>query len=120
MAKRQKLSALEELFEAEDRALKSSSAAGKTPSVSERIEHEIEVYRKMAAVPTSEDALAWWWERRDTLPLLSKLSSSYLCIQASSTPQERVFSTAGDTTSQERLHVLADQANTQIFLQKNC
>lgn len=118
--KRQRLSALEELFEAEDRALKSSTAAEKTHSIPERVQQEIQLYRNLPAVPTSEDDLAWWWERRDTLPLLSKLSNSYLCIQASSTSHERVFSTAGDTISQERLHILPDQADMQIFLQKNC
>ncbi|XP_070826810.1 uncharacterized protein [Chaetodon trifascialis] len=118
--KRPRLSALEELFEEEDRALKSSAAAEKTPSTPERVQREIQLYRNLPAAPTSEDALSWWWERRDTLPLLSELSGSYLCVQASSTPRERVFSTAGDTVSHERSHVLPDQADMQIFLQKNC
>lgn len=113
--KRQRFSALEELFEAEDRA-----ATETKPSVPERVQQEIELYRNLPAVATSEDAVAWWWDRRDTLPLLSKLSNSYLCIQASSTPCERVFSHAGETVSQERLHILPDQADMQIFLQKNC
>ncbi|XP_045930909.1 uncharacterized protein LOC123986603 isoform X1 [Micropterus dolomieu] len=118
--KRPRLTALEELFEEEDRVLKSSAAAEKTLSIPERVQQEIQLYRNLPAVPTSEDALAWWWERRDTLPLLSELSNSYLCIQASSTPRERVFSTAGDTLSHERSHVLPEQADMQIFLQKNC
>nr|XP_046245767.1 uncharacterized protein LOC124059629 isoform X2 [Scatophagus argus]XP_046245768.1 uncharacterized protein LOC124059629 isoform X2 [Scatophagus argus]XP_046245769.1 uncharacterized protein LOC124059629 isoform X2 [Scatophagus argus] len=119
-AKRQKLSALEELFEAEDKALKSITATENTTSVPERVQQEMQLYRNLPAVPTSEDALAWWWERRDALPLLFKLSNSYLCIQASSTPHERAFSTAGDTVSQERSRILSDQADMQIFLQKNC
>uniref|UniRef100_A0A8C4DY82 C2H2-type domain-containing protein n=1 Tax=Dicentrarchus labrax TaxID=13489 RepID=A0A8C4DY82_DICLA len=120
LPKRPRLSALEELFEEEDRALKSSAAPEKTPSIPERVQQELQLYRNLPAVPTSEDALAWWWERRDTLPLLSRLSNSYLCIQASSTPRERVFSTAGDTISQERSHVLPELVDMQIFLQKNC
>lgn len=117
--KRQRLTGLEELFEDEDRALKSITAAEKTP-IAEQVQQEIQLYRSLPAVPTSEDALAWWWRRRDSLPLLSQLSNSYLCIQASSTPRERVFSTAGDTVSQERSHILPEQADMQIFLQKNC
>ncbi|XP_044058674.1 uncharacterized protein LOC122879066 [Siniperca chuatsi] len=119
LPKRPRLTALEELFEEEDRALKSSAAAEETPSIHERVQQEIQLFRNLPAVPTSEDALAWWWERRDTLPLLSELTNSYLCIQASSTPCERVFSTAGDTISQERSHILPEQADMQIFLQKN-
>lgn len=99
--------------------MKSSVAEDRTLSIAERVQKEIQMYRKLPAVPTSEDPVMWWWERRDTFPLLSELSSSYLCVQASSTPHERVFSSANDTISQERLHLLPDQADMQIFLQKN-
>ncbi|XP_059186901.1 uncharacterized protein LOC131969739 isoform X2 [Centropristis striata] len=117
--KRPRLTSLEELFEEEDRALKSSKAAEKT-TTPERVQQEIELYRKLPAVPSSEDAVAWWWKRRDSMPLLSQLSRSYLCVQASSTPRERVFGAAGETISQERSHILPEQADMQIFLQKNC
>ncbi|XP_041654455.1 uncharacterized protein LOC121517021 [Cheilinus undulatus] len=117
--KRPKLSALEELFEEEDRALKSCTAAETTLSIPERVQQEIQQYRKLPAIPTSQDALVWWWERRTTLALLSELSNSYLCVQASSTPRERVFSTAGDTVSRERLHIVPERVDMQIFLLKN-
>lgn len=119
-SKRPRLSALEELFEAEDRALKSCADAGCNVSISTRLQQEMELYRKIPAIPSSEDPLVWWWDRRDMLPFLYKLSNSYLCIQASSTPHERAFSKEGDTLSQERSHVLPDQADFLIFLQKNC
>eukprot|EP00064_Thunnus_orientalis_P014416 superscaffoldBa00002495_g14460 len=108
--KKPRLTALEELFDEEDRALKSGAAAEKTLSILERVQREIQLYRNLPAIPTSEDALAWWWERQDMLPLLFELSNSYLCIQASS---------AGDTISQERSHIVPEQADMQIFLQKN-
>lgn len=110
---------LEELFEEDDRGLKSSAEAENSLCISKRVQQEIQLYRKLPAVPTSEDALAWWWKRRETLPLLSELSNSYLCIQASSTPHERVFSTAADTVSHERSLILPEHAHKQIFLQKN-
>ncbi|XP_067451432.1 uncharacterized protein [Thunnus thynnus] len=110
LPKKPRLTALEELFDEEDRALKSGAAAEKTLSILERVQREIQLYRNLPAIPTSEDALAWWWERQDMLPLLFELSNSYLCIQASS---------AGDTISQERSHIVPEQADMQIFLQKN-
>lgn len=120
-SKRLRLSALEELFEAEDRALKSRCAdASSNVSIPTKLLQEIELYRKIPAIPTSEDPLVWWWDRRDMLPFLYQLSNSYLCIQASSTPHERAFSTEGDKLSQERSHVLPEQADLLIFLQKNC
>ncbi|XP_053176913.1 uncharacterized protein LOC128360498 [Scomber japonicus] len=94
----------------EDRALKSNAAAEKTLSILERVQRELQLYRRLPVIPSSEDALAWWWERQDMLPLLFELSNSYLCVQAS---------TAGDTIGQERLHIQPEQADMQIFLQKN-
>src|SRR4029434_6820565 len=44
---------------------------------------------------------------------------TYLCVQASSTPSERVFSCAGHAISQERCRILPEKANMLIFLQKN-
>ncbi|CAM4643135.1 unnamed protein product [Leuciscus chuanchicus] len=61
----------------------------------------------------------WWWKKSDTLPVLSALAEKYLCVQASSTTSERVFSTAGDTLSPERSRILPERANMIIFLHKN-
>uniref|UniRef100_UPI003AB020EE E3 SUMO-protein ligase ZBED1-like n=1 Tax=Centroberyx gerrardi TaxID=166262 RepID=UPI003AB020EE len=89
-------------------------------SIQERTDIEVRMYRIMPLIMTSEDPALWWWLRRHIYPLLSELASSYLCVQASSTPSERVFSAAGDTISPERSRVLAEKADMLIFLQKNC
>lgn len=109
---------LEELF-AEDDALKENLIQS-TLSTQEQTAKELEMYRDMLPLMTSEDPALWWWNRRDTYPFLSDLAQSYLCVQASSTPSERVFSTAGDTISQERSRILPEKADMLIFLQKNC
>lgn len=56
----------------------------------------------------------------DTLPLFPNLDGRYLCVQASSTPAERTFSTAGDTISQERACLSPEKADMFIFLKNNC
>lgn len=117
---RQRLSSLEELFEAEDRALETRAAKEGTLPVAQRAQKEIQIYRQLLAVPTSEDPVTRWWKKQDTFPLLSKLLSSYLCVRALSTLLERGFCSANDTISQERSHLLPEQADIQIFLQKNC
>lgn len=109
---------LEELF-AEDDDLKRNLLQS-TVSIQEKTDKELEMYRDMPPIMTSEDPALWWWNRRDTYPLLSDLALSYLCVQASSTPSERVFSTAGDTISPERSRILPEKADMLIFLQKNC
>ena len=52
---------------------------------------------------------------RDSLPNLPTLSNSNLCVQASSTPPERVFSSTGHAISQERCRILPEKANMVIF-----
>lgn len=114
-----KMSALEQLFEDEDRELHTAQSTG-VLSITEQVQKEMEIYKSLPAIPSGQDPLAWWGGKRDTLPNLSVLSEVYLCVQASSTPSERVFSCAGHTISQERCRILPEKANMVIFLQKNC
>lgn len=109
---------MEELF-AEDDALKENQIQS-TLSIQEKTYKELEMYRDMLSILTSEDPAVWWWNRRDTYPHLSELALSYFCAQASSTPSERVFSTEGDTVSPKRSRILPEKADMLIFLQKNC
>ncbi|KAF3834801.1 hypothetical protein F7725_027359 [Dissostichus mawsoni] len=60
------------------------------PTILENIRNELSVYRGLLPIPTSEDPAHWWW-RKETFPILSRLSTTYLCVQASSTPSERRF-----------------------------
>uniref|UniRef100_UPI003AAE61F4 E3 SUMO-protein ligase ZBED1-like n=1 Tax=Centroberyx gerrardi TaxID=166262 RepID=UPI003AAE61F4 len=110
--------ALEELFAEEDSKLQTTQQ--NTLSITERVDQEVQLYKGLPSIPMSADAALWWWQKRDTLPLLSDLAQTYLCVQASSIPSERVFSTAGDTISPERSRILPEKADMLIFLQKNC
>lgn len=96
------------LFEKEDKALQGQgivlpNATGL--SVDESVDRELLFYKEWSSIPTYEDPAVWWWEKREALPILFHLSESYMSVQASSTPSERVFSTARNTISQERSHV---------------
>ncbi|KAM4625223.1 E3 SUMO-protein ligase ZBED1-like [Polymixia lowei] len=117
---KQKKTALEELFEEEDNELQSFQQRQPLLSLAQRVDPEIQLYRSLPPIPCKDNATLWWWSKRETLPLLSGLAESFLCVQASSTPSERVFSTAGDTISPERSRILPEKADILIFLQKNC
>lgn len=117
---RKKRSALEELFEGEERQLQTTT--GSTSSIlstAERLDQEVEIYKGLPAISMREDPVIRWWNKRNVLPMLFKGATGYLCVQASSTPSERVFSTAGNTISQDRSRLLPEKANMLIFLQKN-
>ncbi|XP_035990930.1 zinc finger BED domain-containing protein 1-like [Fundulus heteroclitus] len=115
-----KKTALEELFEEEDNELRSLCESQPRLSLAQRVDQEIQLYKSFPSIPCRDSATLWWWNKQDALPLLSGLAENYLCVQASSTPSERVFSTAGDTLSAERSRILPEKADMLIFLQKNC
>ncbi|KAK7944746.1 hypothetical protein WMY93_000474 [Mugilogobius chulae] len=94
--KRHRKTALEELFAEEEQNLLSTPSV-ETQTFADRLELEIQMYRGIPPISVSADPTLWWWQKKDTMPLLAHLAEKYLCVQASSTPSERVFSTAGDT-----------------------
>ncbi|XP_041856920.1 E3 SUMO-protein ligase ZBED1-like [Melanotaenia boesemani] len=114
-------SALGELFAEEDRQLQRQLIQQRSaPTIQERLKKELAVYRGLPPIPTEQDPVQWWCSKTDTLPLFSQLSFIYLCVQASSTPSERVFSTTGDTFCPERSRLQPEKVNMLLFLNKNC
>ena len=49
-----------------------------------------------------ENPLTWWKKNAAHYPTLAKLAKSLLCIPATSTPSERLFSAAGNIASKKR------------------
>ena len=50
--------------------------------------------------PDSESSpLAWWKVHEVNFPLISRLAKKYLCIPATSTASERVFSAGGNVVT---------------------
>lgn len=89
-------------------------------SIEEKAKKEVQEYKSFKGELTEVDPILWWWQKRDRMPVLSNSAKKYLCVQASSTPSERVFSTAGDTVSVERARLLPEKMDMLVFLKKNC
>ncbi|CAF1024858.1 unnamed protein product [Didymodactylos carnosus] len=63
--------------------------------------------------------LVWWGQNKSRFPTIAKIARKYLCVPATSTPSERVFSISGIITSDRRSRLSPDCVNSAIFLNKN-
>ncbi|KAK1889018.1 Zinc finger BED domain containing protein 1 [Dissostichus eleginoides] len=80
---------------------------------------EVQMYFAEPAIHKKDDPLRWWRENKGRFPVLSKLARSFLCIPATSTPSERIFSVAGNICSQKRASLSGDHVEMLTFLHFN-
>lgn len=99
---------------------KAAALAGPVGTVEERAEAETTAYCREHVIPGDEDPLLWWKSngvRR--FPLTSRVARKYLCVCATSSPSERVFSTAGKVVNPQRALLKPEKVNMLVFLAKN-
>ncbi len=83
------------------------------------IEAELSVYMQSSTTDNEEDPLLWWRTHKVNFPRLSNMARKYLCMQATSSPSERIFSASGNIMSCERSRLKPDMVNKLVFLAKN-
>ena len=71
------------------------------------------------SISVNMDPLEYWTKEIKTYPLLSSLSFDILSIPASSAPTERVFSTAGESTSSKRNRLADKNLERETLLHKS-
>ena len=80
------------------------------------VSKELENYLKERKLKVDEDPFAWWRNRRDEYPLMSKLARKYLAVQGTSTPAERVISRLGAVFTKRRQSLTGDMFSKIMFL----
>ncbi|XP_039679163.1 E3 SUMO-protein ligase ZBED1-like [Perca fluviatilis] len=83
------------------------------------IASELHSYLQREILDAEEDPLKWWTESQRLYPRLSNLARKYLCIPATSSSSERVFSTSGNIVTCLRSSLKPDHVNRLVFLAKN-
>ncbi|XP_072043493.1 E3 SUMO-protein ligase ZBED1-like [Amphiura filiformis] len=93
------------------------ASAGASPR--DRLQKELDMYTKFPNATAKEDPLDWWRVNCKNLPLLSQFAKKYLCIQASSSASERLFSKAGQVITPQRAQMKPEKADMCVFLRDN-
>lgn len=93
------------------------NSAARTPEA--RVKEEVEQYSNIVKPDPELNPLDWWKIQAPNYPILAKLAKKYLCICASSSASERLFSTSGHIASKKRTLLKPDKLNMLVFLSKN-
>ena len=94
----------------------SDSSNSDTPETQNEVEIEMTNYRKESSLPKNENPLSYWKKKEVQYPLLAKLAKKYLCIQATSTTAERIFSRLGLLLTKRRLCLDGERSEKIMFL----
>ena len=83
------------------------------------LENELKNYLAKAPIPRKENPLAWWKANATRFKTLPFVARWLLCMPATSTSAERVFSTAGLTITKLQSNLKPENVDALIFLNKN-
>jgi len=76
---------------------------------------ELDSYFKLPALPKAKmDVLAWWKVQEPVFPLLAEIARKFLCVPASSSPSERLFSASGNICT--KLRSSLDPTNLELLV----
>ncbi len=88
-------------------------------SENEAAERELENYLLAPDADTEMDPLQWWKIHEKNFTRVSFLAKRYLCIPATSTPSERVFSIGGNIVTCHRAALKPEAVDRLVFLARN-
>ncbi|KAJ8266447.1 hypothetical protein GJAV_G00130530 [Gymnothorax javanicus] len=96
-------------------------AQGNEESLSQEpaVASELEAYLLTGNIDSEEDPLIWWQQHQSQYPRLSVLGKKYLCIPATSSPSERLFSTGGNIVTCHRTSLKPEHVDRLVFLARN-
>ena len=80
---------------------------------------EVDDYLSASRLDFEEDPLLWWKRQPLNFPILGRVAQKYLCICATNSPSERLFSTAGNVVSSFRCTLKPDKVDMLVYLSKN-
>lgn len=98
---------------------KTAATSSATLSQRELIEKELSAYLQSVNVDSEANPLQWWNDHEEMFPNLKNVAKKYLCVPATSSPSERVFSTSGNIVTCHRASLKPDAVDRLVFLAQN-
>ncbi|XP_019851990.1 PREDICTED: zinc finger BED domain-containing protein 1-like [Amphimedon queenslandica] len=86
---------------------------------SNNIETDLSLFYTEKVISRDSDPILWWQQNHTRFPILSQVAKYVLCVPATSTSSERLFSTAGLTVSKLRSCLKPDNVDALTFLHAN-
>ncbi len=83
------------------------------------VEEELEHYLMAPDADSETEPLDWWKMYDKKIPKVSQLERRYLCIPATSSPSERLFSTGGNIVTCHRAALKPETVDRLVFLARN-
>ena len=80
---------------------------------------EFEKNQTLALPESDVNALEWWKQNENELPLVAGLARSYLAVPVTSASSERMFSVGGRTVTDFRHNVKSENTNMLVFVSQN-
>ena len=90
-----------------------------TTQLEDAINAEVDNYLMTPTINGEEDPQPWWRMHNVSFPQLSKLARKFLCIPATSSPSERLFSASGNVVTCQRSCLKPSKVDMLVFLTKN-
>lgn len=88
-------------------------------SYTEKIEGELSSYLVRQLADSGRNPLIWWKVHEKNFPVIGRLAKKYLCIPATSTASERVFSAGRNVVTYQWSLLTPTTINMLVFLTKN-
>ena len=85
----------------------------------DKVVKEVRSYTDRPCIDVEDDPLEWWRIECRNYPCLSHLAMKYLCVCATSSPSERIFSASGKIVTPHRSHLKPSLVNKLVFLSRN-
>lgn len=94
------------------------------PAVSsmDKAKKEMKLYLTLpteVAAGSSFSVLEWWKAHENQIPMMANFAKSVLCVPATSTPSERMFSKAGNLITKKRANLKPEKVDMMLFLNVN-